>query len=162
MHLAIKVVDNLESTRPVRSLLYNGSTTDVQDGNGLLPIDLAKEIEHPKLRLEVLKMLQTQSTSLKQFLQYESSLRKKKKSWLHLSIYFVYYTLSFIILFVFHFPMYNNMFQIYLVVATFVTATLGYLMSICRNPGYIQPNKETSFLVSIYLFWYFIIVLTIS
>lgn len=31
LHLAIKIVDELRSTRPVRSLLYNGASTDIKD-----------------------------------------------------------------------------------------------------------------------------------
>ena len=149
MHLAIKVVDTLESTRPVRSLIYNGSPTDIPDHNGVLPLTLAKQIENPKMKLDVLKMLQTQSASLKQFLQYESTLRKKKKSWLHMGIYFAFYTFSFLILVLFQFPLYESMIHVYIVVGTFVLATLCYFISICRNPGYINPNKETSFLVSL-------------
>lgn len=68
MHLAIKVVESIESTRPIRSLLFNGSPTDIRDNEGFLPIDLAKQVENPKLRKEILMMLETQSTSLKQFL----------------------------------------------------------------------------------------------
>lgn len=94
MHLAIKVAESLESTRPIRSLLFNGSPTDIRDRDGFLPIDLAKRIENPKMRKDILMMLETQSTSLKQFLQYESTLRKKKKSWLHLGIYFTFYTFT--------------------------------------------------------------------
>ena len=65
LHLAIKVVDDLKSTRPVRSLLYNGIRTDIPDDKGVLPIKLAEQIEGARLRLEVLKMLDTQTTSLK-------------------------------------------------------------------------------------------------
>lgn len=42
LHLAIKVVDDLKSTRPVRSLLYNGIRTDIPDDKGVLPIKLAE------------------------------------------------------------------------------------------------------------------------
>lgn len=42
MHLAIKITEKLESTRPVRSLIYNGAPTDIADNDGNLPIDLAR------------------------------------------------------------------------------------------------------------------------
>ena len=54
MLLAIKSAESLGSTRPVRQLLFNGSPTNVSDNEGLLPLDLAKEVEDPKLRLEIL------------------------------------------------------------------------------------------------------------
>ena len=54
MHLAIKVADSLESTRPVRSLLFNGSRTDIPDFNGTLPFDVAKTLENAKMRKEII------------------------------------------------------------------------------------------------------------
>ena len=67
-----------------------------------------------------------------------------------MGIYFAFYTFSFLILVLFQFPLYESMIHVYIVVGTFVLATLCYFISICRNPGYINPNKETSFLVSFY------------
>lgn len=81
MHLAIKSAEGLESSRPVRQLLFNGSPTNVADNDGLLPLDIAKELENPKLRLDILQSLQEQKTTLKQWLQYESQLKKQKRSW---------------------------------------------------------------------------------
>ena len=42
MHLAIKITEKLESTRPVRSLIYNGAPTNIADKDGNFPIDLAR------------------------------------------------------------------------------------------------------------------------
>ena len=143
--------------------MFNGSRTDIPDHNGVYPIDVAKQLENPKIRMEVLKLLQVQSTSLKQFLNFESSLRKKKKSWLHLGIYFTIYILSFLVLFLFQFPLYNHIYQVYITIGMFVVATLCYLISIFRNPGYIDPNRETSFLVSdIFILFVFILSYSIS
>jgi len=58
MHLAIKSAEALESSRPVRQLLFNGSPTTVPDNEGKLPIHIANDIENPKLRLEILQSLQ--------------------------------------------------------------------------------------------------------
>ena len=65
MHLAIKSCEELESSRPVRQLLFNGSATNIADNEGLFPIDVAKDLNDPKLRLEVLQSLQEQKTTLK-------------------------------------------------------------------------------------------------
>ena len=45
MHLAIKLSEKLESSRPVRVLLYHGAPTNIPDNNGNLPIDFANKIE---------------------------------------------------------------------------------------------------------------------
>lgn len=62
MHLAIKITEKLESTRPVRSLIYNGAPIDIADKDGNLPIDLARQIEDVKMRDEILSQLQQKTT----------------------------------------------------------------------------------------------------
>ena len=58
MHLAIKSVEEIGSARPVRMLIFNGAPTDLVDHQNKLPIDYAKDITNPKLRLEILKTLE--------------------------------------------------------------------------------------------------------
>ncbi len=41
LHLAIKSVDQLRSTRPVRTLLVRGARRDARDNSGRLPSDIA-------------------------------------------------------------------------------------------------------------------------
>lgn len=76
MHLAIKSVEELGSARPVRMLLFNGAPTNLVDNENKKPIDYAQEITNPKLRLEILRTLDQQKTTLKQWLQYETQLKK--------------------------------------------------------------------------------------
>ncbi len=40
LHLAVKSVETLRSTRPVRSLLIRGCSRDARDKNGRRPVDL--------------------------------------------------------------------------------------------------------------------------
>ncbi len=40
LHLAVKSVDALKSTRPVRSLLIRGASREAKDNEGRRPIDL--------------------------------------------------------------------------------------------------------------------------
>ena len=40
MHLAVKSVEVLKSTRPVRALLLKGANRDVQDDNGKTPLSM--------------------------------------------------------------------------------------------------------------------------
>ena len=44
LHLAVKSVDVLRSTRPVRSLLIRGASRDVRDNNDKKPIDLIDQV----------------------------------------------------------------------------------------------------------------------
>ena len=57
LHLAVKSVESLRSTRPVRSLLIRGASRDVRDKQGRKPIDLVEEITVPALQAELRQML---------------------------------------------------------------------------------------------------------
>ena len=99
MHLAVKLSEKLESSRPVRVLLYHGAPTDIKDLNGNLPIDFANKLENEEIKIQVLKVLD-QKKSFSQFLQLESPTTKVKPSWSLTSFYFVFqffiYTISFL------------------------------------------------------------------
>jgi len=41
MHLAVKLSEKLNSSRPVRVLLYHGAPTNIKDMNGKVPLDFA-------------------------------------------------------------------------------------------------------------------------
>ena len=40
LHLAVKSVDSIETTRPVRFLLVRGADPSLQDNKGMKPLDL--------------------------------------------------------------------------------------------------------------------------
>lgn len=42
LHLAVKSVETLKSSRPVRTLLIRGASREVKDKNGKRPIDLVE------------------------------------------------------------------------------------------------------------------------
>jgi hypothetical protein len=44
--MAVKSVEELKSTRPVRALLLRGAKRSVEDNKGQTPMDLAREIVH--------------------------------------------------------------------------------------------------------------------
>jgi len=44
LHLAVRSVETLKSTRPVRALLIRGAPRNIKDSKGRLPIDLVEEI----------------------------------------------------------------------------------------------------------------------
>lgn len=50
LHLAVRSVETLKSTRPVRALLIRGAPRNVKDSKGKLPIDLVEDITSVSLR----------------------------------------------------------------------------------------------------------------
>ncbi|MFS8159541.1 MAG: ankyrin repeat domain-containing protein [Candidatus Roizmanbacteria bacterium] len=57
LHLAVKSVETLKSTRPVRSLLIRGASREARDKNDRRPIDLLDQITSPQLQNELKSML---------------------------------------------------------------------------------------------------------
>lgn len=57
MHLAVKSVDLLQSTRPVRFLLMKGADVDVTDNKGRIPLEFVKEVRSNDLRNDLTRML---------------------------------------------------------------------------------------------------------
>lgn len=57
LHLAIKSVEQLRSTRPVRTLLVRGARRDAKDKTGRLPVDLLDQINDDIIRQELRQML---------------------------------------------------------------------------------------------------------
>ena len=57
LHLAVKSVDSVESTRPVRFLLIRGADKERLDKQGRTPIDLLDEVRSPDLANELRRML---------------------------------------------------------------------------------------------------------
>lgn len=53
LHLAVKSVDLVNSSRPVRFLLIRGARTDIRDNKGRLPIDLVKDVRSKDLANEL-------------------------------------------------------------------------------------------------------------
>lgn len=61
LHLAVKSVEQLRSTRPVRSLLIRGASRNVVDNNNRKPIDLVEMISNQDLQRELRSMLKPPS-----------------------------------------------------------------------------------------------------
>lgn len=88
------------------------------------------------MREEILSQLQ-QKTSLKQFLQLESPQKKVKKSWFLTGVYFGFYLLVFTVGTFFTFPNWQHWAELSCAYGTWFFATVFFVISICRNPGYI-------------------------
>jgi len=44
MHLAVKTAEKVDSTRPIRALLYRSAPINIPDSRGKFPLDVANEI----------------------------------------------------------------------------------------------------------------------
>lgn len=45
MHLAVKTAEKVDSTRPVRALLYRSAPINIADKRGNFPVDVSNEIK---------------------------------------------------------------------------------------------------------------------
>ena len=57
LHLAVRSVDQVESTRPVRFLLVRGAEKNITDNKGNIPADLIADVKSPELARELSRML---------------------------------------------------------------------------------------------------------
>ena len=127
-------------------LVFNGAPINLLDNQNLQPIAYAKDITNPKLRLEILKTLQQQKTTLKQWLQYETQLKKQNKSWVHMIIYFAAHLFFYGILVLFQFPLYQNEVIIYFIIGILVLQNIFYLICAFKDAGKIKPSESIKFL----------------
>ena len=62
LHLAVKAVNDLNTTRPVRALLISGASRKKEDKIKRKPIDLIDEVDDAKLKGELKEILKTPSS----------------------------------------------------------------------------------------------------
>lgn len=90
----------------------------------------------------------THRTGLIEFLQYRNPMKKVKRSWKLPIAYFVFNAFSYTIGFLFIIPLWKNWMEIWVLLATLAVATLFWIISINRDPGFIKPHPKVDFLVS--------------
>ena len=57
LHLAVRSVEELESTRSIRALLMKGANPDIKDCEGLLPIDHVDAFSNDAIKPDIRKLL---------------------------------------------------------------------------------------------------------
>jgi hypothetical protein len=57
LHLAVKSVETLKSTRPVRALLIRGAPRDLKDNKGKVPADLISDLTSASMRQTLIEEL---------------------------------------------------------------------------------------------------------
>ena len=61
LHLAVRSVEELESTRPIRALLMKGANPNIKDKNGYIPMDHVENFQNDDIKPEIRNILKTQS-----------------------------------------------------------------------------------------------------
>lgn len=79
LHLAVRSVETLKSTRPVRALLIRGAPRNMKDHKGRMPIDLVQDITSLSLKQTLLEDLVEPRTI--ECLMIKTPLKKVNKSY---------------------------------------------------------------------------------
>ena len=143
LHLAVKAVNDLNTTRPVRALLISGASRKVEDKINRKPIDLIDEVDDPKLKIELKEILKTPSSL--GCLMLKTPLRKVSKKPTTMLFYIFLALLLNSVLFLFIFPTtlnYNSEYYMMYGLGGFGLFSLLLLfISSCKNPGYLEKPK---------------------
>lgn len=101
LHLAVRSVETLKSTRPVRALLIRGAPRNVRDNKGRLPADLIGDLSSMSMRQQLIEELDNPRTV--DCLMIKTPLKKVNKS--YTTVYFMWLLMGlvyiFLLLFVF-------------------------------------------------------------
>jgi palmitoyltransferase ZDHHC13/17 len=143
LHLAVKAVNDLNTTRPVRALLICGASRKSEDKIKRKPIDLIDEVEDPKLKNELKDILSNPSSF--SCLMLKTPLRKVSKKPTTMLFYMLLALVLFAILFIFIFPTTlkysEEEFIIYGLGSIGVLCNLLLIFGSCKNPGYLEKPK---------------------
>ena len=67
-------------------------------------------------------------------------------------VYLAFNLFSYALIFVFIFPLWENLYEVYMVVATCLLSIMFWLISGCMNPGIVTKHPAYDLLVSRYLY----------
>jgi len=143
LHLAVKAVNDLNTTRPVRALLISGASRKVEDKINRKPIDLIVEVEDDKLRNELKEILKTPSPF--GCLMLKTPLKKVSKNPNTMIFYILLALLLNAVLLLFIFPTTLNYdserFIMYGLISLGILSLIFLFISSCKNPGYLEKPK---------------------
>lgn len=149
MHTAVIASEQLGSVRPVKVLLFNAAPQDMVNHAKETPLDVAKSLNDEEIKEAVIQLLQKKQ-SLMEYFQLSTPLRKVERSWgMTIAFFTINITvLGFCALFIF--PLWSRLYEVLIVASLFDMANLFFIVSMCHDPGFIQPHREVDFLVSFY------------
>ena len=129
--------------------MFHGSLTNIKDNNGKTALDIAKELEPSAIKQDIIRLL-THKPGLIEILQYRTPLVKVDKSWNLPSAYMLFNIYTYMVFFFLTGPLWANIIEIWFLVATFIIATIFWIVTMNKDPGYIKPNPNVEFLVSFF------------
>ena len=102
LHLAVRSVETLKSTRPVRALLMRGAPRNVKDNKGRLPADLISDLSSASMRQQLIEELDNPRTV--DCLMIKTPLKRVPKSFT--TVLFMWFLMSavYVLLMLFVFP----------------------------------------------------------
>jgi ankyrin repeat protein len=143
LHLAVKAVNDLNTTRPVRALLICGASRKSEDKIKRKPIDLIDEVEDPKLKGELKDILKNPSPF--SCLMLKTPLKKVKKKPTTMIFYMLLALVLAAVLILFIFPTTldysNEHFIMYGLAAIGVFCNVLLIFGSCKNPGFLEKPK---------------------
>ena len=143
LHLAVKAVNELNTTRPVRALLISGASRQRRDSNGRRPVDLISEVEDPKLRNELKDILKSPSSC--SWLMLKTPLMKVSKRPTTMIFYLLLAILILIDLTLFIFPwtidVTSEKYIVYGLYGVGLMSIFLLFLGSCKNPGFLEKPK---------------------
>ena len=143
LHLAVKAVNELNTTRPVRALLISGASRKKEDLLKRKPIDLIEEVEVLKLQNELKEILKTPSAW--SCIMLKTPLKKVRKRPTTMLVYLLLALVFYAILSLFIFPTTINydseQYYIFVLSGFGLLAIFFMFLGACKNPGYLKKPK---------------------
>lgn len=90
MHLAVKSVETLKSTRPVRALLIRGAPRNIKDERGRIPADLISDLSSVSMKQTLIEDLDNPRTI--DCLMIKTPLKKVNKTFT--TVFFMWFLMS--------------------------------------------------------------------
>ena len=151
LHLAVKSVENLQSTRPVRSLLIRGASRDYLDNQGRKPIDLADTVTTDWLKSNLLNDL-AEPKDL-QCLMLKTPLKLVKKSLKTPLVMWGLMGFVYLCNVLFLWPLYLERFTlIYIQIGVFSLTVFLHLIAMCKDPGHLKSPEGVTFMEMMKIF----------
>lgn len=105
LHLAVKTVEGMKTTRPVRALLIRGALRDLRNKEGKRAIDLIDNILTPYLRDETKSILKNPKTC--SCCMLKTPLKKTRKNYSTTLLFFALILVNYILLLLYILPCKN-------------------------------------------------------
>ena len=151
LHLAVKSVEGLRSTRPVRSLLIRGASRDAADNQGRKPIDFCETFTNDGLKNQLIGDLKPPKDI--SCLMMKTPLKLVEKSYkTPLFMWTLFASVEWFLMAVL-FPLWYRMdFLICLQITLFLAALVFHMICLCRDPGTLKSPKGVPFMSMMRIF----------